>query len=199
MARTTTSRLRSHPLDKYVLWIVLTLGAVGLVAVYSAIGFLAQTKADGDTASFVFKHLARLGVGLAVMLVLSVIDYHKLARVAKGLLVFSFGLLLLTKLLGTSSGGATRWLQFGSFGFQPSDVARVALVLYVGTLLAAKQGYIKEFGRGFAPILFWILSAVVLIGLEDLSTAAVVLVAVSRCASWAVSTSSSCSWWGWWD
>lgn len=178
MARTATSRWKTHPVDKYVVWIVLTLGAVGVVAVYSAVSFLAQTRAEGDTERYLVGHLLRLGVALAVMVVLSVVDYRKLARIAKVALVGSLALLVLTKLVGSSSGGATRWLQFGSVGFQPSDVARVSLVLYVGTLLAAKQGYIKEFGRGFAPILFWILSATVLIGLEDLSTSAVVLVAV---------------------
>ncbi len=178
MARTATSRWKTHPVDKYVVWIVLMLGAVGVVAVYSAVSFLAQTRAEGDTGRYLVSHLLRLGVALAVMVVLSVIDYRHLARIAKIALVGSLGLLILTKLVGATSGGATRWLQFGTVGFQPSDVARVSLVLYVGTLLAAKQDYIKDFGRGFAPILFWILSATVLIGLEDLSTAAVVLVAV---------------------
>jgi cell division protein FtsW len=124
------------------------------------------------------RHVFRLVLAFVVMGVLSLVDYRKLARIAKLALLGSFGLLLLVQAVGTTSGGAARWLQFGSFGFQPSDIARVSLVLYVGTLLAAKQAYIKEFGRGFAPILVWILAAVVLIGLEDLSTAAVVLAAV---------------------
>jgi cell division protein FtsW len=149
-----------------------------VVAVYSAISFLAQTRAGGDTEQFLVRHLFRLGLAFGVMVVLSLVDYRKLARIAKLALVGSFGLLLLVQVVGTTSGGASRWLQLGSFGFQPSDIARVSLVLYVGTLLAAKQEYIKEFGRGFAPILVWILAAVVLIGMEDLSTAAVVLAAV---------------------
>lgn len=178
MARATTSRLKARPVDKYVFWIVLILGGVGVVAVYSAVSFLAQTKADGNTEQYLVRHLVRLGIALAVLFVLSVVDYRKLARISKIALIASLALLVLTKMVGAASGGATRWLQFGSIGFQPSDLARVSLVLYVGTLLASKQGYIKEFGRGFAPILFWVLSATVLIGLEDLSTAAVVLVAV---------------------
>jgi cell division protein FtsW len=178
MATAATSRLKIRPSDKYVFWIVLILGVVGVWAVYSATLFLAQTRAGGHNELFLVRHVFRLVLAFVVMGVLSLVDYRKLARIAKLALLGSFGLLLLVQAVGTTSGGAARWLQFGSFGFQPSDIARVSLVLYVGTLLAAKQAYIKEFGRGFAPILVWILAAVVLIGLEDLSTAAVVLAAV---------------------
>jgi cell division protein FtsW len=76
---------------------------------------------------------------------------------------------------GISRGGATRWLDIGAMGFQPSDLARVALVVYLAVLLTRKQEYIKSFRRSFVPAFLWILGTVVLIGLEDLSTAVLVL------------------------
>lgn len=165
------------PADKYIIWIVLGLAAVGVVAVYSAITFLAETKAGGNTEAFLGRHLIRVVLALGVMGLVSVIDYRALARFSKIALVGALGLLLTVQIVGVAVGGAERWIRFGSFGFQPSDLAKVALVMYVGVLLTQKQNYIKSFTRSFLPLLFWILLTVGLIGIEDLSTAAVVLVA----------------------
>jgi cell division protein FtsW len=165
------------PADKYVIWVVLGLCAVGIVAVYSAITFLAETKAGGNTEAFLWRHLVRVGLAIGVMGAVSWIDYRTLARFSKIALVGAIGLLLAVQIVGVAAGGAERWLRIGSFGFQPSDLAKVALVTYVAVLLAQKQPYIKSFTRSFLPLVFWILLTVALIGLEDLSTAAVVLAA----------------------
>lgn len=163
------------PADRYVVWLVLFLSALGVVAVYSAISFLAETRSDGDTERFLMRHVSRVGMAFAVMLFFSGIDYRKLARFSRAALLFSLGLLVAVQIVGVASGGATRWIRLGSFGFQPSDLARVALILYVGVLLAKKQPYIKSFTRAFVPVFVWILGTCVLIGMEDLSTALMVL------------------------
>lgn len=166
-----------RPADKYLVWVVLGLVAVGIVAVYSAVGFLAATRSGGDTERFLFRHLARVFLALGAMGLASLIDYRKLARLAKAGLVFSLTLLVAVQVVGTVQGGARRWLEVGAFGFQPSDLAKVALVLYVAVMLARKQEYIKDFGRSYVPILLWIMTTAVLIGIEDLSSAALLLVA----------------------
>ena len=163
------------PADKYVTWAIFGLAAIGIVAVYSAIEFLAETKAGGDTERFLLRHVMRLAMALGGVYVFSRIDYHKAAKLARPALIVSLGLLAAVQIVGEVSGGAARWLRIGSFGFQPSDLAKVALILYVALLLAQKQEYVKEFTRAFLPILTWILATVVLIGLEDLSSAALVL------------------------
>jgi cell division protein FtsW len=170
------------PADRYVVWSMLVLAAVGVVAVYSAITFLAETKSGGDAERFLFRHLLRVGLAFALMAVFSTIKYHTLARFSKIALLISMVLLLLVQLVGVASGGASRWLQIGEIGFQPSDLAKIALILYVSVLLTKKQGYIKDFSRGFVPLLVWILATVVLIGIENLSTAALLLgVALLMC------------------
>jgi cell division protein FtsW len=166
-----------RPADKYLVWFVLGLAAVGIVAVYSAVGFLAATKSGGDTERFLFRHLSRVGMALGAMGLVSLIDYRRLSRLAKPALLFSIGLLVAVQIVGTMQGGARRWLDIGAVGFQPSDLAKVALVLYVAVLLARKQEYIKDFGRSYVPILLWIMATVVLIGIEDLSSAALLLLA----------------------
>ncbi len=165
-----------HPMDKYVLWIALALSAIGVMAVYSAIAFLAEVRADGDTEQYLWRHLLRLGVALTTLVIFSRIDYHHLARWSKLFLVASLLLLVLVRIFGVSYGGATRAFQFSIISFQPSDLAKVAAVLYVSVLLIRKQDYINSFFRAVLPILFWIFMTVVLIGLEDLSTAILVMV-----------------------
>ncbi len=164
-----------RPLDRYIVWAVLLLAVFGVVAVYSAISFLAETRAGGDTERFLVRHLVRVGVAFGAMLVCSVIDYRKLARLGRIALLVSLGLLVVVQIAGVASGGATRWLRIGSFGFQPSDLARVALILYTGVLLSKKQTYIKSFSRAFMPVLVWVLATCILIGIEDLSSALMLL------------------------
>ncbi len=165
------------PADKYVLWIVMGLAAVGIVAVYSAITYLAETKAGGHPEAFLWRHLIRVGIAFGAMGLASLIDYRTLASYSKLALMGALGLLLAVQVVGVAVGGAERWIRIGSFGFQPSDLAKVALMLYLGVLLAKKQSYIKSFSRAFLPVMLWVLATVVLIGLDDLSTAAVVLMA----------------------
>ena len=167
------------PADKYTVWVVLMLSAVGVVAVYSAISFLAEVRSGGDTERFLLKHVTRVVLALGVMSLFSVINYQTLARFSRIALLGSIALLVVVQVVGVASGGAARWLKVGALGFQPSDLTRVALILYVGVLLAKKQFYITSFSRAFVPIFVWILPAVVLIGIEDLSTAIILLVSTS--------------------
>lgn len=166
------------PLDKYILWVVLGLGAIGVVAVYSAIGYLATTKAEGNLTGLVLRHLLHIGIGIGVMLVFSRIDYHVVVRYSRPALIIGTGLLVLVQLIGVSMGGAQRALQLGSMMFQPAELAKVSLLVYMAVLLARKQTYIESFGRAFAPLFAWIILTVVLIGMEDLSTASLVLASV---------------------
>ena len=164
--------------DKYVVWTVLTLSGAGAVVVYSAITFLAEAKAGSTPEPFLARHLVRVGIALGVMAIVSFIDYRKLARLSRVGLIGALVLLGVVKVFGALSEGPDRWLRIGEFGFQPSDLARVSLVFYVAVLLAQKQEYIKSFSRSFLPILIWVFGTVAFIGLDDLSTSAVVLMAI---------------------
>ncbi len=162
------------PPDKYIIWVVLALSAVGVIAVYSAIAFLAETKSGGNTEQFLFRHLTYVGLALGAMVVFSRIDYRILARFGRLALISTTLLLLLVQFIGIKSGGAARALDLGFIMFQPAELAKVALLLYVAFLLTKKQAYIESFSRTFTPLFVWIILTVVLIGIEDLSTAALV-------------------------
>ncbi|MEM1117360.1 MAG: putative peptidoglycan glycosyltransferase FtsW [Bacteroidota bacterium] len=159
--------------DRAVIFAVLALCAVGVLAVYSAIAFLAETKSGGDTERFLFRHLVRIGLALGAAGALSLVSYRQLARASKVLLLGAVGLLVAVQGMGVVANGAQRWIELGPVTFQPSDLAKVALILHVAVLLARKQAYIGDLTRGFVPLLVWIAPTIVLIGMEDLSTAAV--------------------------
>ena len=163
------------PADKYVVWVVLALSATGVVAVYSAITYLAEVRAGVGPEQFLLQHLLRVGIALGVMGGVSLIDYRTLARYSRLALIGALGLLVAVKVMGLFTEGADRWLRIAGVGFQPSDVAQVALVFYVAVLLVQKQDYVKSFGRAFLPILVWVFATVVLIGIDNLSTAALLL------------------------
>lgn len=166
------------PADRYVVWVVLALSAAGVVAVYSSITYLAEVRARTEPEFFLVRHLVRVGLALGAMGVVSLIDYRTIARWSRVALIGALGLLLAVKIIGLFSPGSDRWLQIAGMGFQPSDLARVALVFYVGVLLVQKQEYVKSFSRTFLPILAWVGLTIVLIGLDDLSTSSVVLLVI---------------------
>jgi cell division protein FtsW len=175
LKQTVTDRA---PADKYVLWVVISLSAMGVVAVYSAITYLAEVRAGTEPEQFLVQHLVRVGIAFGVMGVVSLIDYRTLARYSRVGLIGALLLLVAVKGMGLFTPGADRWLEIAGFGFQPSDLARVALVFYVAVLLVKKQEYVKSFGRAFLPILVWVFGTIALIGIDDLSTSAVLLLAV---------------------
>ena len=163
------------PADKPVVFAVLVLAAFGIVAVFSAIGFLAETKAGGDVEGLLFGHALRIGLGLGAVALFSMVPYRILERWSRLGLLATLGLLVAVQLMGVVSGGAQRWLQIGGFSFQPSDFARAALLVHVAALLARKQAYIDDFKRAYLPLLVWIGPTLLLIGIDDLSSAAVLM------------------------
>lgn len=173
--RKTSRNVERRACDRFVLWSVAALSAIGIVAVYSAITFLAVSQAGMPPESFLYRHLVRTGLALVAMILFSRLDYHRAAAWAKPALVVALGLLVLVQMAGVTTLGAERWLRIGSLSIQPSDIARVALVLHVGFLLACKQLYIDSLERTFVPLLVWIIPTVLLIGVEDLSSAAMLL------------------------
>ena len=168
-------RAATRPSDRYVLWSVAVLAAFGVVAVYSAITFLAASRGGAAPESFLFRHLIRTGLALVAMIVFSRLDYRSIVKWSMPALLISIGLLVLVQVAGVTVGGAERWLRIGNMTIQPSDIARVALILHVGYLLASKQLYIENFQRSFVPLLIWIIPTILLIGIEDLSSSAMLL------------------------
>ena len=87
------------PADKYVLWVVMALSAMGVVAVYSAITFLAEVRAEATTERFLLRHLVRAGLALGAVGLFSVIDYRTVVRFSRIALIVALGLLLAVQIV----------------------------------------------------------------------------------------------------
>ncbi len=138
--------------DPWVLMCALLLVGIGLVMVYSASSALAL-KRTGDAAFFFKAHLVRVLLGLAVMVLLAGYDYLRLRRWTYPLLglVFLALLLVLIPGVGHTAGGATRWLRLAGVSLQPSELAKLALVIYLAYYLSKHQDQVKTFSRGMLP------------------------------------------------
>lgn len=152
-----------------VIWMVALLFALlSIPAVYSYIIVPAMNSRGGNTEYFLFKHTILLGAGFLLMYYAHKLHYKYYSRLAQ-IAIWAAGiLLLLTLIFGSSVNSATRWFM----GFQPSDFAKIALVIYVARKLAQNQDKITNFRYGVLPI---IIPTAIICGLilpADFSTAA---------------------------
>jgi len=124
--------LRDHKFDSPILLVVLVLLTIGVVMVYSASSFKAQ-ELHGDSHYFLKRHFVKVLLGLAIMFVVSKIDYRFWLKMSPVLLIVGVAALLF--LLISSNvpviRGSKRWLVLGGFQLQPSDFARLALILFL--------------------------------------------------------------------
>ncbi|ADK86146.1 cell division protein FtsW [Desulfarculus baarsii DSM 2075] len=136
--------------DPWLLLCVLALVAIGVVMVYSASSSLA-IKRHGQSAYFLWRQLANVGLCLPLMIVLAYIDYDRLRRWAMPIyfLVLAMLVLVLIPGVGHTSGGAARWLRPGGFSIQPAELAKPALVLCLAHALSLNHDRIRRFWRGF--------------------------------------------------
>ncbi len=125
--------------------------AFGVVMVYSASAIEATVKL-GDPEFYLRRQAAFAGISLVVMFVVSRVDYRKLRLLTYP--IFAGTLILLALSLtgfGHSGGGATRWLQVGPIRVQPAEMAKLALILWLGYSLAKKADRVKTFSIGMVP------------------------------------------------
>ncbi|WIG98981.1 putative lipid II flippase FtsW [Myxococcus sp. SDU36] len=138
--------------DPVLLCAVLGLVSFGLVMVYSASAVLAQDKL-GDSLYFLKRQLVAAGLGLGAMAMAMKVGWRRLARWAYPLLLAAIVLLVLVNIpgIGSTAGGARRWIRLPGFGLQPAEVAKFAWVVYLSYSLAKKREKVAKFSVGFVP------------------------------------------------
>jgi len=159
--------------DWYIIITVLLLLGVGVTMVFSSSQYAAYYEYGGDAYHFLKKQLFFGLVGLGSMFYVMLFNYRKLKQLALPALVGSFLLLILLFLgFGHEAKGAVRWLNIGPSRFQPSEVLKLALVLYFAVLLSDRQKVITSFRQGFMPPILIMGAACILIMKQpDLGTA----------------------------
>ena len=168
-------------LDKYfrgdrTIWmIVFFLSLFSLVAVYSSTGTLAYRYKSGNTEYYLIKHLFILVFGIGLMYAAHLVKYTYYSRISQIALLLAIPLLALTLIIGTNLNEASRWLTLPgiNLSFQTSDLAKLALIMYVARMLSRKQENIKDFKTAFLPIMLPVLVICGLILPANFSTAAV--------------------------
>ncbi|MCG7407797.1 stage V sporulation protein E [Paenibacillus sp. ACRRX] len=140
--------------DVWLIVAVVSLLAIGIVMVYSA-GAVVAFHDYGDSFYFVKRQLLFAGLGLAAMFVTMNVDYHVWKRYSKVGLVVCFCLLIIVLIpgIGNVRGGARSWLGIGSFGIQPSEFMKLAMVTFLAYLLSQSQHTITNFTKGLLPAL----------------------------------------------
>jgi len=138
--------------DALLLCAVLALVSLGLVMVYSASAILAQDKLH-DSLYFLKRQLIAAGLGVVGMAVVMQLGWRRLARLAYPLLIAAIVLLVLVRIpgIGSSAGGAQRWIRLPGFSLQPAEVAKFAWVVYLAYSLAKKREKVATFSVGFLP------------------------------------------------
>jgi len=167
-----TSRFKG---DKWIWFVIIILSLIGILAVYSATGTLAYSKQGGNTEWYFLRHTGFLLIGLGLLYLTHLIPFSYYSRISQIFLWISIGLLILTLVIGSEINNATRVIPIPGLGitFQPSDMAKLFLVMYISRYLSKNQEEIDS-PKVFWVTLVYILIVVGLIAPENLSTSLVV-------------------------
>jgi len=168
--------------DKVIWVLVIILSAISLLAIYSSTTSLAWREQNGNTEYYLIRQFIFVVLGLLIMFSVHRMNYIYFSRAAQFLFYASIVLLIATLLFGPVINGARRYLLinipgFGMITFQTSDMAKLALMMYLARFLAKNQEEIRNFKNGFIKIIIPILVICGLILPSNFSTAAMLFVA----------------------
>ena len=161
--------------------IIIILLSLGIVMVLSASAPSAIAE-SGNSYSYVIQQLKAAILGIILMLIISKIDYRLYKKFYKAIYWISVLILLLVLIpgLGSSSNGATRWIDLKFIQFQPSELTKIGLIVFYAGYLADHKSELKSFGKGFVKPLIYILPPIaILYFVQNHLSASVVIGAVT--------------------
>lgn len=158
-----------------LLLVVMALLGVGVITVYSV-----NAVRPGGEEIFV-RHCIHLALGLACMVVATRMDYHVYSGkyVFRGIALITLALLVFVLVSGEEVRGAKRWIRLAGFQFQPSELAKLAVVMFLALKLTENQAQVKSFFRGFLPPLAIAMGFAALIAMEPDLGVPIVIVATA--------------------
>lgn len=161
--------------DRVIWAIVILLTLASLLLVYSSTGSLAYRMSKSNE-SYLFKQFAFIILGLLIIYFAHRINYTIYSKVALILFLISIPLLLYTLLFGVQLNAGSRWIKLPviNMTFQTSDLAKLALFMYMSRQLSKKQLVIKDFKKGFLPVVIPVGIICILIAPANLSTAVLI-------------------------
>lgn len=163
--------------DLPFLILTLLLVAIGLIMLFSASYASAYYEMGNPTYYFV-KQLIFAAGGLAIMFVISKINYQSFRALAFPVLGFSILCLLLVLIIGTKVNDAKRWIDLGPFGFQPSEIAKLGVILTFSAMISMYKEKMKTFRYGVLPFIGILVPVAGLIMLEPHLSGTILVLAV---------------------
>jgi hypothetical protein len=139
-------------MDPWLFFAAVALTGLGLVMVYSAGAWLGHSTYSG-WEHFLTRQAMFAVAGFVLMVTMSRLDYRLLRRFAPQLMLGAIAMLLMVLVFGTEINGARRWIRVGSFSLQPSELAKVALAVFLAATLARKGERVRAFTQGFLPVM----------------------------------------------
>ncbi len=138
--------------DRLLLLLVLLLTGIGVVMVYSASAVTAAARFH-DSFHFLWRQLVALAIGLGLLVLILRSGYRRAETLAYPLLGATLFVLVLVLMpfIGHKAGGARRWINLGVVSFQPAELAKLAVVVYLAHSLAKKRDKVRMFSIGFLP------------------------------------------------
>lgn len=158
--------------DKVIWAAVVVLALVSLLVVYSSTGTLAY-RLSKSNESYLFKQVVFIGIGFMIIYFLHKVNYKLYSQIARLLFILSIPLLVYTLFFGVRLNEGSRWIRLPiiQMTVQTSDLAKLALFMYMSRLLSKKQDDIKDFKKGFLPVIIPVGLICLLIAPANLSTA----------------------------
>lgn len=154
--RKKSAVILKKPLDFTLLITVFILLGLGIITVLSASSPTSLSE-TGSSYKYVNKQIFSAVIGIILMFTLSKVDYKIWQR--KYMLIYTFCIILLLSVVisGAAAGGATRWLDLGFISFQPSEIAKVGIIIFYAALLTRNRDKLKSITDGFIKPLLWLL------------------------------------------
>lgn len=167
--------------DYNLLFLIIFLVCFGLVMLYSSSSYLCANSAlyDYDAAYYLKKQLRNILIGVVVMVFLTWADYRWWKKLAPLAYLGSLGLCIAVFFIGSDSHGSTRWIDLGPISFQPSEVAKIGVILFLAVLLEKVSKQLNS-GWNLLKVLFLVAPVIGVVAVSNLSTG-IILAGISVC------------------
>jgi len=159
-------------------FLVVVFNLLGLVMVMSASSVVALDE-YGSSWYFVSRQAAWAALGTVALVVLAKLDYHRWRRHSGAFVLVALALLAVVLPIGTGTNGATRWIGVGPLTFQPSELAKLALLVWVADLLARRAAYMHNPRATLRPVIVVLAAMATLVMLEPNLGTTIVLAAIA--------------------
>jgi len=158
--------------DQVIWGVVILLSCISVLTVFSATRSL-EYRSGQNTGYYMIKQMFFLVLGLFITYFVHKVNYNKFAKLTILMYLISIPLLIYTLFFGAKVNEGSRWVYLPGthIGIQSSDMAKLALFMFLARVLSMKQSVIKDFKKGFLPVLIPVLITCALIAPANMSTA----------------------------